>query len=265
VLGDADQLQQVLANLLTNARQALEHRPAPRRLRIAARAAEGGAVEITAADNGPGVAAAARGRVFDPFFTTKPVGSGTGIGLAVSRGIAEAHGGSLTLEDAAEEGGGARFVLRLPKATPGGTAPDQPLLPPATASIEGGARSALIVDDEADVARVLAGMLAAAGFRCDLAAGGSEAQALLSKRDYDAILCDLRMPGMDGEALLAWMATEQPHLRARTAFVTGDALGQAAGGFLAGSGRPVLEKPFLPEEVHRLVAALVAAGEAGDR
>ena len=111
---------------------------------------------------------------------------------------------------------------------------------------------------------MLAGMLAAVGFRCDLAATGHEAQALLSERDYDAILCDLRMPGMDGEALLAWMAAERPRLCARTAFVTGDALGQAADEFLAGSGRPVLEKPFLPEEVHRLVVAL-AAGAAGGR
>jgi PAS domain S-box-containing protein len=265
VLGDADQLQQVLANLLTNARQALEHRPAPRRIRIAARAAEDGSVEILVADNGPGVPATARGRVFDPFFTTKPVGSGTGIGLAVSRGIAEAHGGSLVLAEAEEGGdGGARFVLRLPRASPGEAAPDQPP-PPATESVRGGARRALVVDDEADVARVLAGMLAAAGFRCDLAASGREAQALLSERDYDAVLCDLRMPGMDGEALLAWMEAERPHLRARTAFVTGDALGRAAGGLPAGSGRPVLEKPFLPEEVHRLVAALAAAGAAGDR
>jgi signal transduction histidine kinase len=87
LFGDADQLHQVLANLITNARQALEHRPEPRRLRVAAEAV-GDAVEISVADNGPGIPAEVRERVFDPFFTTKPVGAGTGIGLAVSRGIA---------------------------------------------------------------------------------------------------------------------------------------------------------------------------------
>jgi CheY-like chemotaxis protein len=138
-----------------------------------------------------------------------------------------------------------------------------PGLPPAAAS-PGGPRTALVVDDEPELAAVLARMLAALGFRCELAVTGREAQRLLSGRDYDTILCDLRMPDMDGQAFYAWLAQNRSHLCPRTAFVTGDALGQAAGGFLARSGRPVLEKPFLPEEVRRLVAVLVADGP-GDR
>jgi two-component system NtrC family sensor kinase len=262
VLGDADQLHQVLANLITNARQALEHRSGPRRLRIAARAA-GDAVEISVADNGPGIPAEVRGRIFDPFFTTKPVGVGTGIGLAVSRGVAEAHGGSLELADAVGEDGGACFVLRLPRADSGDPAPGPPDPSAATAS-PAGPRTALVVDDEVELADVLARLLAGLGFRCDLAATGREAQRLLSERDYDAILCDLRMPDMDGPALYGWLEENRAHLCRRTAFVTGDALSRAGGGFLARSGRPVLEKPFAPEEVRRLVVAL-AAGELGDR
>jgi signal transduction histidine kinase len=115
LFGDADQLQQVLVNLVTNARQALENRSAPRRICIKARLA-GAAVEITVADNGPGIPTAVRGRIFDPFFSTKPVGTGTGIGLPISRGIAEAHGGSLQLEETAEDE--TRFVLRLPWVSP---------------------------------------------------------------------------------------------------------------------------------------------------
>ena len=86
----------VLTNLLTNARQVLEDRPQPRRVRLTARA-DGEWAQIEVADNGPGIADDVRSHVFEPFFTTKPVGAGTGVGLAVSRGIVEAHGGSLTL------------------------------------------------------------------------------------------------------------------------------------------------------------------------
>ena len=100
---------QVFANLLTNARHALEEQPQPRRVRLTGQAdGEWARVEVT--DNGPGILDAVRSRVFDPFFTTKPVGSGTGIGLAVSRGIVEAHGGSLSLAPTDGEGESALTI-----------------------------------------------------------------------------------------------------------------------------------------------------------
>jgi signal transduction histidine kinase/CheY-like chemotaxis protein len=253
VLGDADQLHQVLANLVTNARQALEHHPEPRRLRIAARVV-GAMVEIAVADSGPGIPEAIRGRVFDPFFTTKPVGLGTGIGLAVSRGIAEAHGESLDLARSAE--GGACILLRLHLAGPQDAADPTPPEVPAPAT---GPGRALIIDDETELARILAEMLGALGFRCDLAATGRQALPLLSERDYDdVILCDLHMPDMGGPALYGWLERNRPHRCARTAFVTGDALARGAEGFLVRSGRPVLEKPFVPREVRELVTLLTA-------
>jgi two-component system NtrC family sensor kinase len=113
VLGDPDQLHHVLANLIMNAIQALQDTPAPRQIRVTAVTA-GALLEIAVSDNGPGVPEDIRGRIFDPFFTTKKPGAGTGIGLAVSRGIAEAHGGGLVLASSAPHG--ARFVLRLPLA-----------------------------------------------------------------------------------------------------------------------------------------------------
>jgi len=116
VTGDADQLHQVLANLLTNARQALERQAPPRHIRIAAWP-EGAMLALSVADSGPGIPAAIRGRIFDPFFTTKPTGMGTGIGLAVSRGIAAAHGGALDLVPGSAVG--AQFILRLPVARGG--------------------------------------------------------------------------------------------------------------------------------------------------
>jgi CheY-like chemotaxis protein len=261
LLGDADQLQQVIANLLTNARQALEQRPSPRRINLAARA-DGDAVEITVADNGPGVSPAHRTRIFDPFFTTKPLGAGTGIGLAVSRGIAEVHGGSLCLGEA--PGGGACFVLRVPRAP----AEEAPGNGNTSCRVEAGSaqpkRRALVVDDEPDLAGMLADLLGPLGYRCDLAATGRNAQRLLSDHDYDAILCDLRMPEMGGQALYGWLEENRPHLCRRTAFITGATLNPAAGGLLASSGRPVLEKPFALDDVRRLVAEL-AADASGER
>jgi two-component system NtrC family sensor kinase len=254
LLGDADQLQQVMANLLTNARQALEQRAAPRTLRITVRAASD-AIDITVADNGPGIAAEHRGRIFDPFFTTKPVGAGTGIGLAVSRGIAETHGGALEFREAPE--GGACFVLRLPRALEEAPAA-RAMARRAEVGAGQPARRALVVDDEPDLAGMLAEILHPLGFRCDLAATGAEAQRLLADRDYDAILCDLRMPDLDGGALYAWLEESRPRLCTRTVFVTGDTLGHAAGGVLLRTGRPVIEKPFLPEAVRRVVLALPA-------
>ena len=111
VLGDPEQLRQVLANLVANAQQAVEAVPLPRRVAVAARR-DGAEVEVSVTDNGPGVPEGMRGRLFEPFFTTKPAGIGMGLGLAVSRGIVEAHGGSLAY--VAPPDGGARFVVRLP-------------------------------------------------------------------------------------------------------------------------------------------------------
>ncbi|HEX9568849.1 MAG TPA: response regulator, partial [Rhodospirillales bacterium] len=74
------------------------------------------------------------------------------------------------------------------------------------------------------------------------------------------IVCDLRMPDIDGPALFRWMEAHHPDLASRTLFVTGDALGPAAGRFLASSRRPVLEKPFPPAHLVRLVTELPLRG-----
>jgi len=111
--GDPDQIAHVISNLVSNATQALEvaNGPGPKRLNLSV-AMEESNVTIRVADNGPGVPADIREHIFEPFFTTKPPEKGTGVGLALCRALARAHGGSLTLEDT--PGGGASFVLRLP-------------------------------------------------------------------------------------------------------------------------------------------------------
>jgi len=251
---DPDQMIQVLTNLLTNARQALEERPQPRRVRLTARA-EGDWAQIEVADNGPGIADPVRSHVFDPFFTTKPVGAGTGVGLAVSRGIVEAHGGSMTL--APPDGEGARFVIRLPLARDSAHLSDPNGAVGTPQTVTPVAPTALVVDDEPDIGELLAEMLRKLGYRFEVKVSGEAAQEALRARDYDVVLWDLRLPGLDGPALYDWMTEHRPHLCARTAFITADTLSASSHRFLARAGRPVLEKPFVPADLRQLLAQLL--------
>jgi two-component system NtrC family sensor kinase len=198
-------------------------------------------------------------RIFEPFFTTKPQGSGTGIGLSVSVGLAQAQGGELTLLDPPE--GGAAFEFSLPLAGESAAKSAGVDERAGTGAATGGkaaSRRAVIIDDETEIAVLLAEALRASGYACDIATSGREGQALIAARpgSYDAIVCDLRMPDVDGPALFRWMEAHHPDLASRTLFVTGDALGPAAGRFLASSERPVLEKPFAPADLVRLVTEL---------
>ncbi|MDO8905053.1 ATP-binding protein [Hydrogenophaga sp.] len=114
VMGSAGQLQQVMMNLLQNAFDAVGSSGAEAPCVWLAMACEGTHVRVSVRDNGPGIPPEHLLRIFDPFFTTKPVGKGTGLGLSISYGIVEQHGGRLSARNA--EGGGAEFVLELPKA-----------------------------------------------------------------------------------------------------------------------------------------------------
>ena len=164
-------------------------------------------------------------------------------------------------------GGGARCdtPLRAARAVDGAAQasgmPDVEEQAPARQAV-------LVIDDEPEVASVLAEIARAQGFSCNVANGGAEAREALERRDYDAILCDLHMPGTDGAAVFAWLKAHKPRLCDRVAFVTADTLGSYARSLLEGSGRPVLDKPFLPREVRQVLRALAAAepvGEPGDR
>ena len=114
--GNANQLQQVLMNLMINAQQAMGGRGGT--VRLSARRLEEGALELRVSDNGPGIPKEIRAKIFDPFFTTKPAGLGTGLGLSVSYGIVKDHGGEIRLES--EQGVGTTFIITLP--SPAGAA-----------------------------------------------------------------------------------------------------------------------------------------------
>jgi two-component system NtrC family sensor kinase len=257
IAADQDQLVQVLINLITNAQQALSSVSGPRRLAIAARAGEEGEIEITVTDNGPGVPEALRARVFDPFFTTRQEGGGTGVGLSLCRGIVSAHGGTIELTET--HGGGATVRVLLPPGLPGDRMHEPAEVEPPAPLVVRRVRSALVVDDEEEVAAVLAEVLRGDGFAVETVADGLAARERLGTRSYDVVLSDLRMPGLDGAELHAWLAEAQPALAARVVFITGDRLGTGAEAMLAATGQPVLTKPFAPAEVRRVVRVVAGA------
>jgi two-component system, NtrC family, sensor kinase len=110
--GNANQLQQVLMNLMINAQQAMAGSSGT--LKVSAKQGECGAVELRVSDTGPGIAQEIQGKIFDPFFTTKPAGQGTGLGLSVTYGIVKEHGGEIRLESG--PGVGTTFIITLPSA-----------------------------------------------------------------------------------------------------------------------------------------------------
>src|SRR5690349_17038190 len=151
ILADADQLHQVLLNLIVNAQQSLQEHPAPRRISVTSSIDAGaGTLRIAVADNGPGIDPRHRARIFDPYFTTKPTGMGTGVGLAVSLGIAEAHGGTLVVDCPPE--GGAVFTVSLPV----GTLATADVASASTWAAGTRRRTILVVDDEAEIREALA-------------------------------------------------------------------------------------------------------------
>jgi two-component system NtrC family sensor kinase len=210
-------------------------------------------VRVTVTDTGPGIPEEARARVFDPFFTTKPEGRGTGVGLSLCRSIVAAHGGAIVADSA--PGGGCAIEVRLPAAT--GAAAQAIGTELAGAAAMAG-RHALVVDDEPAVGEAIAEILASDGFGVEAVQDGRTAMQRLASRDFDVVFCDLRMPDPDGPAILRWLRQARPALAERLVFVTGDRLGIEADALLAGTGRPVIEKPFQPALVRRTARAVLA-------
>lgn len=254
---DEDQIVQLLINLIVNAQHALEEKVGDRRLTVRTMfdsQLQQATIEIS--DDGPGVPDNVAARIFDPFFTTKGVGEGTGLGLSVCKGMVEAHGGKLTV--GTTPGGGATFRAILPVLDTG-TA----ILEAHESAREPAQGHILIVDDEPEIAAILADCLMPLGVSCDIASDGATALERIASSRFDAIFCDVRMPGMDGIALYAKIKAEHPDLARRLAFVSGDVLHRDLARLKAVSDRPIIEKPFDPQLVRDIAMLLLAP--AGDK
>jgi PAS domain S-box-containing protein len=278
VLADAAQLEQVVLNLLVNARQALEERLAERaadparaayrqewtptlRVRTALTATTA-VLDVT--DNGPGIAAADLPRIWDPFFTTKPEGMGTGLGLSVVHGIIEAHDGTIDVESTAGEG--TRFAISLPRAM----RDDDASIAKTEDSTATGAGVAeqpldiLVVDDETVILNLLSRYFTMRGHAVIAAQDGRQALRIAEQASFDVVICDLRMPGLDGYEVIRRLQTLPTCDRARFILSTGDTISpppREAHLQIAA----VVAKPYEVETLRRIVEGVAPMDRAGTR
>jgi two-component system NtrC family sensor kinase len=253
VFADPHQIQQVLLNLVINAEQAML--TANGRGSLVLRTwhdVERNAVVLQVSDDGPGVPPDVKNKIFDPFFTTKEVGKGTGLGLTVAYAIVQEHGGSIRVES--PTAGGASFTVEFPVTTVESVPRPRASGPAVDRSIQGA--FVLLVEDEKALAAAVGEALSDAGLRVEHAGDGEEALARVRQRNYDLVICDLKMPRVDGMMLYRAIAAATPSLARRVIFVTGDVAGADAERFLEESGCRWLAKPF------RLVDLLRSVREA---
>ena len=253
---DADQIQQVFFNVIINAEQSMVE-PTEREhgtLTVRSRR-EGDVIRLSLQDDGSGIEPETLRRIFDPFFTTKETGAGTGLGLTISYGIIDEHGGRIWAES--EPGRGTTFIIELPIVRGDGrhAAPEEE---EPEAAVTG--RSILVVDDEESIQRLLGSILQMDGHRVDTARNGREALEFIDQRHYDVIITDIKMPDMDGRELHQRLRELDSDLARHTIFITGDTVSPETRSFLERVSNPVLAKPFRIREVRETLSAILEEG-----
>jgi len=267
VSADPAQLEQVMLNLLVNARQALETMTVPvaagRYTSAATRTSmivirtlvRADTVSLEISDNGPGIAAAELPRIWDPFWTTKEEGEGTGLGLSVVHGIVTDHGGTIDVES--HVGAGSTFTISLPRfgrdgadgraalevapSVPAGALADRPL-------------DILVIDDEEVIVGLLVRYFTSRGHAVVPAHEGRQALRVAEQSSFDVVICDLRMPGMDGAEVIRRLQSLPTCTHARFILSTGDTATPAVRQRIDGLPlAAVVDKPYEVEALRRIV------------
>ena len=254
VRGAAEQLEQVVVNLVVNARDALEHGG---RITVATGRA-GEWVQLSVSDTGAGMSEEVQRRAFEPFFTTKPPGQGTGLGLATCYGIVEQSGGTIVADSAPGRGTTVRILL--------------PFAPAEPAAIEAPAReprrerrgTVLLVEDEPAVRRIAMLALRRAGHLVLEAADAPAALRIAEDGavELDLLVTDVVMPGMGGRALAARLREQRPDLP--VLFVSGYTEDEALRREIAALRAAFLPKPFTPDTLRAKVEELLDAGKPSE-
>jgi signal transduction histidine kinase/CheY-like chemotaxis protein len=251
VIGDAQQIQQVLLNLIDNAEDACKTAGRTCQLSVSTKLIGPQRVRLAVHDNGPGIPTEVQSRVFEPFFTTKPVGHGTGLGLAISQEIVAQHNGKLWFET--DPPRGTTFYVDLPLSDAvAHTVTSEGATQTSTAG--GAPARILVVDDEQSISSLLTKVLTRTGHHVDSAHDGHEALAKLQGNTYDIVFLDLRIPDVPGQAIYDWIKQHRPHLVERTVILTGDILNTETIRFLEEERATHLLKPFQLGELRHLLS-----------
>jgi len=246
-MGDPYQLQQVVLNLLVNAEQALLEDRGRGHVWIRTQRSLANKIALEISDDGPGIAPSIALRIFDPFFTTKPAGIGTGLGLSIAYGIVHQHGGDVSVES--QRGSGAKFIVELPVAA---ALVEQATVAPLAAAGKASSTATgriLVVEDEATVAQLIVDVLREEGHEAEAAFDSQEGLTRIARTRYDLVICDLRMPRLDGPAFYDALVRAGSPIQHRMVFITGDTMARRSLEFLESHKLPYLAKPFLVEEL----------------
>ena len=252
-MGDPHQLQQVFLNIINNAHQAItsSSRSGTMNIRTCKKAT---GIIIEFGDTGPGIAKENLTKIFDPFFTTKEVGKGTGLGLSLSYGIIKDHGG--TIKAVSEEGKGAIFTIVLPIIE------NNIVFPVSNVSrLHQNIKDfdILVIDDEDTVLQLFEETLTREGNRVEIARDGQSALEKISNKGYfDIIICDIKMPTMNGSELFQLLKEQKPELAENFIFMSGAINKFESLNFFNPEVNPFLEKPFSINEVLKAISKLVS-------
>ena len=242
--GHIGRVQQVLINLLTNARDAIVSSGKGSSIRIRTWMQGQESVGMSVADDGPGMSPEVRKQVFEPFFTTKEVGTGTGLGLSISYGIVRDHGGLIRVES--EEGAGTRVLIELPVQAS------------ALANEKSEETRILVVDDEKDIVEFIQDALRGKGYVIEIAGEGETALRKIGSTEYNLVLLDLKLPGMSGQQVYQQIESIRPSLTERVVFIAGDVTSPDVAVFLENTGTRYISKPFGVSMLRETVDSILA-------
>jgi PAS domain S-box-containing protein len=261
VRGSAARLGQVFLNVIVNAAQSIEAgRAETNRVTVRTRELEPGQVAVEIQDTGCGMVPETLRRAFEPFFSTKAPGTGTGLGLPISRKLLDEMGGRIEIESTPGKGTLTRVVLPAARDE---VAPPAPASGPGTVVAPPRRGRVLVVDDEEMVGTVLARALRGEHDVVVETSGRKAIARIASGERFDVVLCDLMMPEMSGMEVFREASKLQPRLAEEIVFMTGGAFTPEARAFLAGVPNAQIEKPFELLDLRRIVNARVRAA-AGD-